>query len=143
MLPSRLAIVALALGLSAAFAAPAARATDCGADMQKFTVDRMNAMKSINDVVAAAKGKQMDPAVFCAKSRPLLDVENKMIAYMEKNLDWCQIPEQLITQLKDAHGKSASFSAKACTVAAQMKKAQEAGGAAGQPAAQPLPAGPL
>jgi len=127
----------LALGLSGASAALA----DCSTDVQKLTEERMAALKSINETVVAAKGKQMDPGVFCAKSQPLLAIESKLIAYMTKNQDWCGIPAPIIDQLKDAHVKSASFAAKACKVAEQMKKAQESGAAANAP--PPLPAGPL
>jgi len=61
---------------------------------------------------------------------------------MTKNKDWCQIPDEVVNQLKDAHAKTVSFSGRACKAAADQKKAQ-AQGAAGMPQAQPLPAGPL
>jgi hypothetical protein len=120
--------------------------TDCNSEMVKFKDKRDAAMASINAMVAAAHGKQMDAALFCAKSAPLNTAETGWIAYMEKNKDWCQIPDEIINQLKETHAKSVGFAAKACTVAAQMKKIKEQaaqGGAAGAPQAQPLPAGPL
>ena len=66
-----------------------------------------------------------------------------MIAYMEKNKDWCQIPDEAIAQLKANHAKSVAFSAKACKVAAQIKKMKEQQAQGGAPQAQPLPTGPL
>ena len=77
-----------------------------------------------------------------------------MLAYMVKNKDWCQIPDDAIAQLRASHAKSATFGGKACTVAAQIRKmksqaaqAAQAGGApggiGGPPPAQPLPTGPL
>ena len=47
--------------------------------------------------------------------------------------------------IKEHHAKNMAFSAKACTVAAQMKKMKEqaAQGGGSGPQAQPLPAGPL
>jgi len=121
-------------------AAPAWAQQSCGDDLQKLQQKRQAALQGINDMVAAAKGKQLDPAAFCARSQPLS-------AYMEKNKDWCQIPDDVIGQLKATHAKSVGFSTKACTVAAQMKKMKEqaaqGGGAGGAPQAQPLPAGPL
>ena len=98
---------------------------------------------SINGLVKAAHGKQLDPAVFCAKSAGLNAAENAMIAYMEKNKDWCEIPEEAIAGLKANHAKSLSFSTKACAVAAQIKKMKEQQAAGGGPMAQPLPTGPL
>ena len=73
-----------------------------------------------------------------------MSAENALIAYMEKNKDWCAFPMRSIAQLKDNHAKSLAFSAKACSVAAQMKKKkQQAAQGAGAPQAQPLPTGPL
>ena len=106
--------------------------------------ERQAAMKTINDMVAAAKGKQMDAATFCAKSAPLNAVEVKLLAFLQKNQDWCAIPDAFIDQLKAAHAKSVALSGKACKVAAEMKKAKEAGASGnGPPAAPQLPAGPL
>jgi hypothetical protein len=90
-------------------------------------------------------GKPLDPEGFCAKSSGLVRAESALIAYMEKNKDWCSFPDEAISQLKEHHAKNTQFTNKACTVAAQMKKMKEQaaqGGGAG-PQAQPLPAGPL
>ena len=139
-------IAAAALGASLLCAAPASASQDCGADMNRLREQREVAMGGLNKLVAGAKGKQLDAASFCERSRPLVAAENAWIAYMEKNKDWCQIPDDIIKSLKDVHAKNASFGAKACGVAAQMKKMKEqaaAGAAAGAPQAQPLPTGPL
>src|SRR5271168_871369 len=126
-------------------AAPAFADQSCGDDLQKLAQKREAALQGINGLVAAAHGKQLDPTAFCVRSAPLNQAETAMIAYMEKNKDWCQIPDAPIEQLKAAHAKSIAFSSKACNFAAQMKKMKEQaaqrGGAETQ--AQPLPAGPL
>ena len=65
---------------------------------------------------------------------------------MEKNKDWCGVPDEALAALKANHVKSVAFAQKACSVAAkirEMKKQQEAGGGNGAPQAQPLPTGPL
>jgi hypothetical protein len=131
----------LGFGLAAAAGAPAL-AQSCGDDMTSMSQQRQHAMEAINAMVQGAKGKQIDPNVFCAKSQPLNAIETKMLVYMTKNKDWCQIPDEVVNQLKDAHAKTVSFSGRACKAAADQKKAQ-AQGAAGMPQAQPLPAGPL
>jgi hypothetical protein len=136
----------LAFSLFFVAVAPALADQSCGDDLQKLAQRREAALQSINGLVASAHGKQLDPAAFCARSAPLGQAETAMLAYMEKNKDWCQIPDTAIEQLKAAHTKSVGFSAKACNVAAQMKKMKEQaaqGGAAAGPQAQPLPAGPL
>jgi len=110
--------------------------------MTSLSQQRQQAMESINAMVAGAKGKQIDPNVFCAKAQPLNAIETKMLAYMAKNKDWCQIPDEVVNQLKEAHAKTVSFSGRACKAAADLKKAKEQG-AQGAPQAQPLPSGPL
>ena len=137
------AMASLALALAgAAWAAPAL-AQSCGDDLQKLSQRRETEMATINTVIKAAKGKQLDPTVFCAKSGGLIAAENAMIAYMEKNKDWCGIPDETLDTLKANHVKSAAFAAKACKVAGEMKKAKEQAADGGGPQAQPLPAGPL
>ena len=131
-------------------ATPAFSDTDCGGDLQKMSARREAALKNINELVAAAKGKKLDAEQFCVRSRPLNAAEDAMLAYMIKNKDWCQIPDDAVNQLKETHAKSVAFSGKACTVAVQMKKmkdqaekAAQQGAQQAQEQAQPLPAGPL
>jgi hypothetical protein len=131
-------------------ATPALAVDDCATSLQKLSAKREAALKGINDMVVAARGKKLDPVAFCARSRPLNQAEEAMLAYMIKNKDWCQIPDDAINQLKATHAKSLAFGGKACTVAAQMEKmkkqaaqAAQQGGIGGAPPEQPLPAGPL
>jgi uncharacterized alpha/beta hydrolase family protein len=133
----------LALSLGAGWAAPSFAQQSCGEDLQKLAQRREAELATINNLVKAAHGKQLDPTVFCAKSGGLNAAENAMIAYMEKNKDWCQIPDEAISALKTNHAKSVAFTGKACAVAAQIKKMKEQQAQGGGPQAQPLPTGPL
>ena len=138
--------IALALAFAAAFGAPAF--ADCGQDMQKLAQARNVEMERVNEYAKSFKGKPMDPAGFCAKTSGLLHAEDALIAYMTKNKDWCSFPDDAINNLKAGPEQNAGFIAKACKVAAQIKKmkeqaAQGGGAAGGGPQAQPLPAGPL
>jgi hypothetical protein len=137
-----LLFLALSLG-GAAWAVPSLAQESCGDDMQKLAQRRQAELEMINNLVKSAHGKQLDPTVFCAKSAGLNTVENAMIAYMEKNRDWCQVPDDAIAALKANHAKSVAFSAKACAVAAQMKKMKDQQAQGGAPQVQALPAGPL
>ncbi len=144
----RVAFLGVAIALGCAFSAqPALAQQNCGEDIQKLAQKREAELARINGMVQGSKGKKLDPAVFCSQSSGLNSVENALIAYMTKNKDWCSIPDDAINNLKAAHAKSASFSAKACSVAAQVRKMkeQQASGSANNsaPQAQPLPAGPL
>jgi hypothetical protein len=118
---------------------------DCGADMQKLAQARNTQLQVVNDFAKAGHGKPLDPGQFCEKSGGLIRAEAALIAYMEKNKDWCSFPDDAINQLKEHHEKNVGFNAKACQVAAQIKKMKEqaAQGGGGGPQAQPLPAGPL
>ena len=118
---------------------------DCGSDMQKLAQERNTQLEAVNNFAKSFHGKPMDPEGFCGKSAGLVRAETALIAYMEKNKDWCSIPDEAIAQLKEHHAKNAGFNAKACKVASEMKKMKEQaaqGGGAG-PQAQPLPTGPL
>jgi hypothetical protein len=111
----------------------------CGEDLKRLSEKREAELTRVNNLVRAAKGKPIDPSMFCSQSSGLNNAENALIAYMEKNKDWCGVPDEAIDGLKANHVKSLAFSAKACKVAAQMKKQQAESAAP----AQPLPAGPL
>jgi hypothetical protein len=133
-------------------ATPAFSAQDCAADLQALAGRREAAMKNINALVASSHGKRLDPDAFCAHAAPLNSAEDAMLAYMVKNKDWCQIPDDAITQLRASHAKSAAFGGKACSVAAQIRtmkaqaakqQAQAAQNGGGAPQVQPLPTGPL
>jgi len=134
---------ALGLALVSAVCAAPALAQSCSEDVQKLSQRRDAEMTTINNLVKQAHGKQLDPVAFCAKSSGLIAAENAMIAYMEKNKDWCGFPDVALANLKANHAKSSAFAAKACKVAAELKKAKEQGAEGGGPVAQPLPTGPL
>jgi hypothetical protein len=117
---------------------------DCGSDMQKLAQDRNAQLQIVNTFAQSFHGKPMDPQAFCFKSAGLIRAEGALIAYMEKNKDWCGVPDEVLASLKASHAKTTDFGGKACVAAAKVKKMQEqqaAGG--GQPQAPALPAGPL
>jgi hypothetical protein len=135
----------LGVGLFLAVGLSGLAYADCGSDMQKLAQDRNAQLEIVNNFAKSFHGKPLDPEQFCAKSSGLIRAETALIAYMEKNKDWCSFPDEAISQLKQHHTRNTQFTNKACTVAAQMKKMKEQaaqGGGAG-PQAQPLPAGPL
>jgi len=132
-----LLFLALSLG-GVGWAAPSMAQQNCGDDLQKLAERRQAELEMINGLVKSAHGKQLDPTVFCAKSAGLNAAETAMIAYMEKNKDWCSFPDDAISQLKEHHIKNASFNAKACTVAAQIRKMKEKAAQGGGDAPQAM-----
>jgi hypothetical protein len=142
--PIRLALFAFGIAAgSLMLNATAFADQNCGDDLKRLAQKREVELTRINGLVQAAKGKPLNPTVFCSQSAGLNAAENALIAYMEKNKDWCGVPDDALASMKANHVKSAAFAAKACTVAAQMKKQQAAGAAANAPQAPALPAGPL
>jgi hypothetical protein len=142
----RLTLLAFGLATASLSLSGISYAQSCGDDLKRLSERREAELNRVNGLVKANKGKPMNPEMFCSQSAGLNVAESALIAYMEKNKDWCGIPDDALTALKGNHAKSLAFSHKACAVAAQMrqmKKQQEAGGGNGAPQAQPLPAGPL
>ena len=137
----RLVNLAVAAAALCGLAAPAL--ADCAQDMQKLAQTRNAELEKVNAFAKAAHGKPLDPGEFCAKSRGLLAAEQALIAYMEKNKDWCSFPDEAINNLKESHAKNAGFNAKACQVAEKIKKMKEQAAQGGGPQQQPLPTGPL
>jgi len=135
-----LSLLALLAGANGAYA------QSCQEDFQKLTQRRMSQIQVLNNLGKAGKGK-MDPNAACPAAKKLVGIETEMLNYMSKNKDWCNIPDNVLDQFKQARGKTQNFASQACGVAAKMKKMQEqqreqaAGG--GMMAPPKLPSGPL
>lgn len=143
---------AVLLGLLLVFAlAPAAGAQSCQEDFQKLSARRMASIAVLNTIGKAGKGK-MDPVAACPAARRLVGAETEMLNYMQKNKEWCAIPDNIVDGFKQARGRSQTLATQACGFAAKVKKMQamqraqaaaSAAGGGGLAAPQKLPAGPL
>jgi hypothetical protein len=132
------------------FIAPA-MAQSCENDVAEFQKKRSVQMESIAKLQKKGDGK-LDPVAACPMLRSLAGVEQSMLAYMEKNQNWCNIPDEVLNNVKEGTGKTSGIAKQACGLAAQVKKQQQqqaAGAAAGAGGpgfnvpAHKLPAGPL
>lgn len=144
-LPSRFMAGAFALALIAGSGGARAQQQSCSEDFQKLAAKRMEAIQTLNNLGKAGKGK-MDPMAACPAAKKLLGTETEMLNYMAKNKEWCNIPDPVIENFKQARTKSQGFASQACAVAAKMKEAQEQAAQGGGPGMAPpprLPAGPL
>jgi hypothetical protein len=114
---------------------------DCNEDLGKIMQRREALIQQLNASAKATKGK-LDPIGACPRLRKLASLETEMLAYMNKNKEWCTIPDQAIENATQGHTRTAQTASQACGIAEKMKKAQEqqANGGAGP---QKLPAGPL
>ncbi len=119
-------------------------AQDCNADVAVLMKKRMDTMEQLNGIAKANKGK-LDPIAGCAKLKSLVGIDKEILAYFTKNKEWCAIPEEATQNLAADVQKTGAVATQACTIAEQMKKAQQqqaAGGGLGAPAPK-LPTGPL
>ncbi len=120
----------------------AAYATDCNQDIGALAKKRQGIIDQLNKLAEGGK-KQLDPIASCPKLRALVAVERELLAYLTKNKDWCSVPDEAFQNISASTGKSGKVANQACTVAAQMKKAQEQQASGLNAPQQKLPAGPL
>jgi len=137
----RKALSAAAIGLPF-FICGGAHATDCNQDIGALTKKRQGIIDQLNQLAQGGK-KQLDPVASCPKLRALVAVEREFVAYLTKNKEWCSVPDQALQSLSAGSAKTVKVANQACTVAEQMKKAQEQQAAGALNAQQKLPAGPL
>jgi hypothetical protein len=124
-----------------ALATPALAQSTCETDMRKIRDKHDVVVASLNTMKKSGK---LDAEAACPKLRALTSIENEWVAYMTKNKDWCNIPEDALANMEANKNKTAAFAGQACSVAAKNKKMkeQQADGA-GQQQQLKLPAGPL
>lgn len=139
---ARKAMVAFA-ALSPLVVCGAAFALDCNQDIGALTKKRQGIIDQLNQLAKGGKG-QLDPIASCPKLRSLVAAEHELVAYLTKNKEWCAVPDEVFQNISASTSKSGQVANQACTVAAQMKKAQQqqASGALNAPQTK-LPAGPL
>jgi hypothetical protein len=117
----------------------AALAAECTDDIGNLTKKRQTIIDQLNRLAKGSPKGQLDPAVSCPKLRELAGAEEVLLVYLQKNKDWCMVPDEAISNLTMSHNRSNMVAARACAIAEQIKKNQEAGDAGGQK----LPTGPL
>jgi hypothetical protein len=123
-------------------AQPSAPASSCETDMIQFQDRRQVQIEALNKIVAAGKGK-VDPVASCPRLRSLVSVEGEMRTWMIKQKSWCNIPDEVIENMKEGTGKTAQIAERACEAAAQVKRQQQSPAGMGAPPAMKLPSGPL
>ncbi|WP_454918206.1 hypothetical protein [Xanthobacter sediminis] len=101
------AAVVSALSIATAWA-------DCQTDVTAARADLEEKGKALN----AAGKKKADPQTLCPLFRAFSTAEGKWVKFLTENKDWCQIPEQAITQAAASHKKTNEVRDKVCQVAA-------------------------
>ena len=128
----------------AALVAPqtAAPSSSCETEMVQFQERRQTQIEALNKIVAAGKGK-VDPMTSCPRLRSLVSIEGEMRAWMMKQKSWCNIPDDVIENMKAGTAKTSQIAERACEAAAQMKRQQQSPAGLGAAPAIKLPSGPL
>ena len=118
-------------------------AADCNQDLGALMSKRMTAIKAMS-ALPKKEGK-LDPTAACPRLRSLASVEGEVLAYMQKNKDWCNLPDDLISKMSESRGRTSKIAGQACGFAAKMKKMQamQAQQATQQQQPVKLPSGPL
>lgn len=110
---SATALTLLTMGAGLALGVEAARA-DCMTDFAAIRDEMQTKGKALE---AAGKAKA-SPQELCPLFRAYTAVEAKLTKYLSDNKDWCQIPDEAITQARTANQKSSALRDKVCAAAA-------------------------
>jgi hypothetical protein len=110
-----------------AVSAPAlAMPESCQKDFAPMMQQRANYMETINGY---KKRKPSAPQA-CNTFGGLASVNRKIVKWMEDQKDWCQVPDEMISQLKGQQGQIDKVRGQACGAAAKqaqmMKQARRA-----------------
>jgi hypothetical protein len=114
-------------------------ASECNADIGNFMKKRQGLIDELNKLAKAAPKGQLDPTNSCPVLRNLAVVERDLAAYLTKNKEWCLVPDNAVENITTSSKRTQMIAGKACQVAEQIKKGQEAL----TNSAPKLPAGPL
>jgi hypothetical protein len=145
---SKVRVISRVAGLAALATAvcatgASAQGTDCQGDIGKLQQKRETYIAALNRITKAGKGK-LDPIAACPQLRSLSAIEGQILDYMQKNQNWCDIPDTVIENVKEGRQKTAGFAGQACKFAEQARRAQQqAAQGGGAPQAPRLPTGPL
>jgi hypothetical protein len=114
----------------------------CQQDISRISTERLSAIDALNKLAKANKGK-LDPVAACPRFRTLVKIETEFRDYLVKNKDWCGVPDQIVDTVQQSTAKDAATSVKACALAVEFKKAQQAAAQGLAAQAPKLPTGPL
>lgn len=117
------ALSIFAFGLAAAVPS---RAAECNADIGALMKKRQDIIEHLQNLAKSSPKGQLDPAVSCPVLRTLAVAEHDLSAYLTKNKDWCMVPDNAIQNIDSSAKRTQTIAGKACQVAEQIKKGQEA-----------------
>ncbi|MGQ3675973.1 hypothetical protein ACT6QH_10800 [Xanthobacter sp. TB0139] len=101
---------------------------DCQTDAMSLRQDLEAKGKALQ--AAMKEGAQPDPRELCPLFRSFATAEAKWAKFLTENKEWCQIPDEAITQANKSHKQTLTMRNRVC-------QAAEAGMGAGGPAPAP------
>jgi hypothetical protein len=146
MAPMRLFLLVAGVFLLLLGAGGGARAQSCNDDIGAFGKKRNAEIEALT-AISKAHGNKLDPIAACPHLRTMNKIEGEMLAYLTKNKDWCNVPDDFVNNFKGNAERTSKMAGQACQLAEKMKKMQQSGGLGGGggnlPPPPKLPAGPL
>ena len=91
--------------LAAALLAPATARADCNADMGALAAKRGVINAELEKNKKAHSGK-IDPVTACPQLKALASAQRAMVSYMQKNKDWCGLPDDLVSSSAKEIGRA-------------------------------------
>lgn len=91
----------------------------CQKEFGPMMQQRANYMNTINNF----KKKRPNAPQACNTFGGLAATNRKIVKWMEEQKDWCQVPEEMLSQLKGQQGQIDKVRGQACNAAAQQAKA--------------------
>jgi hypothetical protein len=82
-----------------------AYAGDCNEDIGALSRKRQGIIDELNHLAQGGK-KQLDPVASCPKLRALVAAEKELVAYLTKNKDWCQVPDEALKNVTASAGNT-------------------------------------
>jgi hypothetical protein len=128
-----------------------AQQSGCAGDFQKLMGPRQALIERINGF----QKRKPTPQQACSTLGQLVAADARVGKWVDENKDWCQIPDQLVEQLKTGAGQAQRARGQACGAAKQQaamvararaqQRAQQGGGGAAPPVGSGvrLPSGAL
>ncbi len=114
MLKRSMAVVVIGAGCLVAAGPASAQSSVCG-QLQTLLKERQALMQRINGMGR----RNVDPNVACRLFGQLASNGQRTLAFATENKDWCQVPDEFISNLKSAQGQVNTVRGQACRAASQ------------------------
>jgi hypothetical protein len=93
-----------------------AQQSSCATDFQKFMQPRQTLIERINGF----SKRRPTPQQACSTLNQLVAADGRLSKWVDENKDWCQIPEEMVEQLKTGAGQAQRARGQACGAAKQQ-----------------------